>query len=513
MKYGIATSITLLCLLPGCGLISGSAREDAPPDPVQTYEAFGRSLEPMALDRDALVPAGSARKSDLGRLDAARRKAWLVEEEEAVALAMANGPDDILGTDRTSRLARGLALYKERKLEGARETFLALLKEEPAYFPARRNLGETSLLLEEWEAARDAFRVVHEQLGSGPRTDSNLGLILLLKFPEENKLGRELLARHYADLKHGMRNLQRVVEFDFRAQRPDRAEPLILEASKVHQSPEDTRRLALLLALAQYRQGKFDKSGAHLIRLANQEWSGQGDALAALFQVQRALGLFEDAQKTLAQIRAPRFAGARNESGYSEADMEGLTAQIAEEIKVGHRIVAISIPEIVIDLIYQPSPAKRRETLVQIDRQRNLKNKALFYELCLTRDSDPENRRFAYLLLARAYADNRSFLELGIKDSDTSVRSVAISKLEALPEIEAKDSLFRALERENDPALFKSIHEALCRCSQDSIMLDPGEDSTEAGREKRRLFWAKKLDILRSNTKEGSFIQRGKSKG
>ena len=512
MKYGTATTVILVCLLPGCGLVFGSSRKEEPVDPVKTYEAFGRSLEPVALDRKGVVEAAKPPRTDLGRLDPEHCKAWLAEEEEAVALASANGPDDIIGTDRTSRLARGLALYKERKLEGARETFLALLAEEPAYFPARRSLGETSLILEEWDAAKEAFQIVHDQLGSGVRTDSNLGLVLLLKFPNENKRGRELLARHFADPKEGMANLERVVEFDFRAQRPDRAEPLILEASKVHQSPQDTQRLALLLALAQYRQGKFEKAGTLLIRLADQEWPGQGDALAALFQVQRALGMFEDAKKTLARIRAPRFEGARNASGYTEAEMESLEVQIEEEIKVGHRVGAISIPEIVIDLIYESSPARRRETLMQISRQRRLQNKALFYELSLTRDADPAIRRIAYLLLARSYPQNRAFLELGVKDPDPSVRKVAISKLVALPEIEAKDSLFRALERENDPLLFKNIHEALCRCCNDSILLDPGEDSTQAGRDKRRLFWAEKLDILRSTTKEGSFMQRGQSK-
>ncbi len=511
MNYHIPTNFALICLLPGCGLVSGSAREDAPLDPVQTYEAFGRSLEPLALDGtpgDATAKSGRSKTSSgLGRLEAGRRKTWLQEEREAMALAKANAPDDILGTDRTSRLARGLALYKERKLEGARETYLDLLQEEEAYFPARRNLGEVSLSLEEWEPARDAFEIVHTQLGSGPRTDSDLGLVLLLFFPAEAERGRELLAKHVADEERGMRNLEQVVTFDFRAQHPDRAEPIILQAARAHQSPGDTNRLALLLAMAQYRQGKFDQAGPLLLRLANFDWPGQGTALVNLFQVQRSLSMFEDAQKTLERLKSPRFVSARRVLATSEARMESLTQQVAAELQAGKRLRPIALTEIVIDLIYEPRADRRRATLMQIQRW-GLKTQARFYEFSLTRDKDPEIRRLAYLLLAKSYPDNRTYLEMGMKDPDPRVRKVAIDRLVTLPEIEAKDSLFRALERENDPDLFLKLHQALCQCCNDTIFLEPGEDSSEAGREKRRLFWAKKLDIVRSNRKEGAFIER-----
>ena len=518
MHQGLTTSFSILLCLPACGLVSGSGAKEPQPDPVSTYEAFGRSLDPVAASPARDNPSKkSSKKTDtkggseaLGRLDPVRRKTWLEEEKEALALAKANGSQDILGRDRVSRLARGMALYKERKLEGARETCLKLLGEDPVWFPARRQLAETSLSLNEWEAARDAFEIVRTQLGPGPRTDTDLGRVLLLKIEKERKRGRELLAKHVADPKYGVGNVEQIVMYDFGVQRPERAEPLIVEASKAHPDPAETRRLRLLLAMSWYRQAKWKQAGPLLVDLAHEQWAGQGRALVTLFQLQRALGLFEDAQKTLELLATPQFAQARRVLVSSEDQLQTLTRQLAAEKRAGHRLRPILVPEIVTDLIYQPVAAKRRQTLMQISRM-GLKSQARFFELSLTREKDPEIRKLAYLLLARSYPQSRAFLELGMKDSDPIVRKAAIEKLADLPDKkEAQQALFRALEREQDPEIFRKLHSALCDCCGEVVFLEPSEEASKKGREARRKYWSEKLDILRSSNVEGDYIERGK---
>jgi hypothetical protein len=97
-------------------------------------------------------------------------------------------------------------------------------------------------------------------------------------------------------------------------------------------------------------------------------------------------------------------------------------------------------------------------------------------------DPDPELRKSSLRLLRTRRVLEPGDVKAALADADATVRAAAAPMAVLFPGREGVEVLLASLQREEDPAAFRALHDTLKDVSKTSVFLEPG---AEAKPEKR----------------------------
>gem|GEM_PF-2922944 len=384
---------------------------------------------------------------------------------------------------RVEILARARGLIALDRLEDARRLLRRLLREEPSYFPARVSLGW--ILLKEGEnlkAARE-FRAYLDSVPGNERV--RIGLARSLLAGSGERAARE-----------GVRILEDLVEKGDRAGDAARIlaewfleyrkneEALALVRKALKKLPGKGELRVLLGKILRYG-GRYEEARRVLEPLAGKEDPWRSAALRELVSIERTLGNPKAALEHFRKMKS--LLGSGEEGEIAGERLRRLEKDLEEELRLGRR-VSYTLPELRVLLHRSEKVEKRLEALRVLlrFRPRGLEEDLLE---SLRKDEDPRIRSIALRNLRALHPRNTGILEIALHDRDPQIRKLAVAMWSTLPSSVSLPRLKRCLEEEEEPAVFRRIHEALSGICGDKVFLGLDQESKPEGREAARRGW------------------------
>ncbi len=520
-----AAGVLLLFLgSTGCGLVFHAGKAHRRPGvALRSFQAA------VGAQSSAATPASErdlgATPYPLTSLTPAEIRAFRAEADGAVQgvrSAMAGGANpDLLptGRSRSDRFARAWGLaHLFRRPERAEELLVAILEESPRWFPAVDELANVKLaLLSQPGARREATLLCREVARAIGDTAQRIRLARVLESsgrPEDEAEGYAILqalaqSSSDDDVAAGARELAAWYLARYRA--PE-AEAVVRRA--LGRRPGDGR---LILALAQairfqgHMQDAFD-----VLRPLAENGTGTLQARALLQQVWALRGLrkFDGALALLERLLG---SGAGPEASlapfvtHNRAMLEQLRGYLREEKTRGAR-VAYSVDELRY-LLRESTDASQRQHALGVLVRNAQSMPSLTRDLVFAAKHDPDAsvRLDAIIGMTSLNRTDPQPIRIGLADPDPRNRTVAADRALNLPRAVAVPLLIEALDREQDPNAFLSIHARLAKITGEVFFL--GRDRVATGEQRAGVCaeWRRRLK-LEGRRKAGSTDKTHKQK-
>ena len=427
------------------------------------------------------------------RDDEASVKQIIAIERKNKRLTLFNLPR---GSDRVARLARARGLRLLGRPHEARTLLEGLLEEDPNFYPATHILAWLDYGRRDYRQARREFREVLLRQPNNISAQEGLARSLFRsKSPKDHREAERILVSLIKDSKAGANAAEILITELLRLGYFQKALTMIRKAEKLFPKSKVFR---IDEGEALFYLGDF-KGAARVVKpITEVPGPFQAPAIYRRFLALRASMDFDGALAAYLKLKNGNFADYLNSIG--KAFFLGTEKILRKEKRLGRRIS------------FQPV-----ELQIQIKRNKNLNYRKRFLTnlaevtnpdqkdsvdrtiaWVLQHDPDLGLRKFALSALQQRNPGDPSPLLLGLQAKTPILRIMAASMMVTIPVRIALPKLLAHLAKENNPQVFRRIHEVLLRLSGKDIYLAPGAEETPDGRARTTERWRRALSAQKN---------------
>ncbi|PIE24124.1 MAG: hypothetical protein CSA62_04800 [Planctomycetota bacterium] len=483
-----------LLLFTGCELKTPTP--DTKQRPGTALESFKRELGLRGSSLSVEGKAAGGLSSELAdRWRSVSRRAYdllSVLRQRDGRLSLSRLP---AGPKMSERLAYARGLIELGRPLEAEPVLEKLLREEPRFFPASEALGICAMMTKNWARARDHLG---RYLGFEPSDSSarRRWALVSLRLEDYREEAVSVL-KGMLDSKEDASGAAAVLSDWYFSQQDYKSAVAVLSRAMEKGDRSLINRYQLGVSLS--RMNRFKDAREILEEVIALPSSQQGSALLELIQVERNLGDFKKANDYYQRLRSGNFASFRQ--GYGLEAFEALGQRIHMEVSQGRAVTRRVVDVRVRFLDKSVEREERRESfsiLVTAVAQKKYKPEKLLADLrrVLEDESDDWGMRvFALGAHLRFEPKDLSVLAAALQAKEPRLRKRATSILGRLGRAADLTLIFRALERESDPACFRALHECLGKLKGSPVFLGFDAEKQAETRRKAVEAWAKELSL------------------